>query len=317
MKRTVLVVLVAALVVLAGCSGASPGGQSGDGTTPGTDGGAGDGSTTSDGDTGTVRFYVSDQQMAIDDFRHLNVTITGITFHKADDGADGGESDEEDESGDGNETETNETAEPTATPTNATATNETNESDAGEGADDGGSGDGDDGADGGDGESDGESGSKIQVDVDSRTVDLTELKGENATLVEEYDLPSGKYTKVFLHVGAVEGILKDGTQVNVKLPSEKLHLNKGFTLEPNKTVSFVYDVSVVKAGKSGKYILKPVISESGPDQEIREVGDDGDEDEKAEDEAEGESEADEAENETETNETSTGDAGSPTPTATS
>jgi len=33
----------------------------------------------------------------------------------------------------------------------------------------------------------------------------------------------------------------------------------------------VYDVAVIKAGQSGKYILKPQIAESGEDQEFKEV----------------------------------------------
>ncbi len=37
------------------------------------------------------------------------------------------------------------------------------------------------------------------------------------------------------------------------------------------TTSFVYDVTVVKAGQSGQYILKPQIAESGADQEFEEV----------------------------------------------
>jgi hypothetical protein len=67
--------------------------------------------------------------------------------------------------------------------------------------------------------------------------------------------------------------------VNVKLPSEKLQLNKEFTVGNGEAVDFVFDITVKKAGNSGKYILQPVVSESGTsDQvEIRDVDADDDE----------------------------------------
>ncbi|MFB6176891.1 MAG: DUF4382 domain-containing protein, partial [Halobaculum sp.] len=60
---------VALLLVLAGCSS---------GVGPGT------GDTGDTGETGTINFYVSDQQNAIDQFEHLNVTVTEVTLVRAD-----------------------------------------------------------------------------------------------------------------------------------------------------------------------------------------------------------------------------------------
>jgi len=147
--------------------------------------------------TGTVNFYVSDQPGALEDFDHLNVTITEVTFVRAD----------------GNRT--------------------TKEADA--------------------------------------TVDLTQLDGANSSLVEQYELESGDYEKVFLSVGGIDGTLTNGDSAEVKLPSDRLQLNQNFTVGDGEDIDFVYDIMVTKAGGSGKYVIRPVASESGTDVEINEV----------------------------------------------
>ena len=63
---------------------------------------------------------------------------------------------------------------------------------------------------------------------------------------------------------------EEGEAVNVKLPSNKLQISKPFTIS-DSVVNFVYDITVVKAGKSNKYILKPQIARSGSDQKFNEV----------------------------------------------
>lgn len=113
-------------------------------------------------------------------------------------------------------------------------------------------------------------GNKTTYDANG-TYDLTELRGSNASLVATFDVPSGNYTKVFLHVAETEGTLKEGSNTTVKLPSERLQLNTNFTVGAGEAVDFVYDVQVTKAGNSGKYVLRPVVSESGTDVEIDEV----------------------------------------------
>jgi len=49
----------------------------------------------------------------------------------------------------------------------------------------------------------------------------------------------------------------------VKIPSEKLKLVKPFEVAAGESVSFVFDISVVKRGKNNGYNLLPVIGESG------------------------------------------------------
>jgi len=173
-SRTTATVVVVVLLALAGCSSGVPGG----------------------GETGTTNFYVSDQPSAIDDFAHLNVTVSQVTFVDRE----------------GNQTEK---------PANA-------------------------------------------------TLDLTQLRGANASLVDQYEIESGNYTKVFLDVSEVDATLTSGESADVKLPSEKLQLTQNFTVESGSSVDFVYDINVVERG-NGDYNLLPVASESGTDVEIDEV----------------------------------------------
>ena len=241
-RRTIQLVLVAALVAIAGCAG----GMGGD---PGTND---DGSMTdSSGGTGTAAFYVSDEPNAIDDFEHLNVTITKVGFKKTGNVTADATNETDGNVTDGNVTETdsdsagNEST--TETPTNETAENDSDDSAADE--------------------------QWIEREVNETTVDLTELKGANASMIDEFELPAGEYETVFVYVDDTEGILTDGTETRVKLPSEKLQLHTTFTIGNNESVDFVYDIAPHKAGKSGKYILKPVIAESGTgdDVEIHDV----------------------------------------------
>ncbi len=107
----------------------------------------------------------------------------------------------------------------------------------------------------------------------SRTFDLTKLQGDNATVVWDGLVASGNYTKVFIYVDNVDGILKNGDvageNVTVKLPSGKLQISKPFSVNltgESSMVDFVFDITIIKAGQSGKYILKPQIGESGANQ---------------------------------------------------
>src|SRR3972149_2267111 len=117
-------------------------------------------------------------------------------------------------------------------------------------------------------------------------VDLVPLDGLNATLVWTAALPVGTYNKAFIYVDNVEGALKPTTTttttptptptpVTVKLPSGKLQISKAFDIAAGNVTNFVYDITVHRAGQSGKYILTPQIAESGADQEFNEVDREG------------------------------------------
>lgn len=120
----------------------------------------------------------------------------------------------------------------------------------------------------------GESGNWLEFTPDITEVDLKPLVGSNALEIWSGNLTPGEYTKAFIYVSEVSGNLSEtlgGETANVKLPSGKLHISKPFVVSENAVTSFVYDITVVQAGKSGKYILKPQIAQSGADQKFSEV----------------------------------------------
>ncbi|MFC4405127.1 DUF4382 domain-containing protein [Haloarchaeobius iranensis] len=273
-STALLAIALAALLVTAGCLGGVAG--TGDGANTGDDADTGSDDTS-------VSFYVSDRPGAIDQFEHLNVTITSVGFHQADESGD--ETDEADEDADENETtaepedvnetateDVNETISQTETNTTTDAP-ETDSEDSSDGTDT----ESDDESDSDDAESDGdgeatEPGSEsegwVTHEVDNRTVDLTELQGANASRLADFNVSAGEYDRVFVHVSEVQGTLENGEQVDVKLPSDKLQINKQFTAESGSNLSFVFDIMVHEAGNSGQYILRPVVSESGTGDQV-------------------------------------------------
>ncbi|WP_435100866.1 DUF4382 domain-containing protein [Halarchaeum sp. P4] len=188
-RQSLLALAMVALVALAGCS-----------TAPGGDGG--------EAGTGTMTVYLSDQPGAIEDFEHLNVTVSSVGFHKVNASSGGNQS--------GNE-----------------------------------------------------SGEWIQKNV-TGTYDLTQLKGQNATNLTQLGLPNGTYNNVFIHVSEVNGTLTDGTHPDVKLPSNKLHVQANFTIGSGEEATFVYDVRVHETG-NGKYIIRPNAGESGANKPVTKV----------------------------------------------
>ena len=252
----------AALAALAGCSGAPDGGGGGG------YGGGGGTEAVDDGD-GTFRLLISDQPVAIDEFDRLDVTLSAARVFpaggEADDGERGSGADDEtatdgQEATDGTDDAAATTASPTATdPPDGTETDD-DDDDEDEEADEG------DEADG-----DGDRGFRT-LDLGGTTVDLTKVVGDRAVSVFEGGLPAGAYTKVELETTAVEGVV-DGEAVDVKLPSEKLQITKPFEVTAGGTLSFVFDITVVRKGNGG-YNLLPVVGESGVvgrDVEVEEV----------------------------------------------
>ncbi len=113
---------------------------------------------------------------------------------------------------------------------------------------------------------------KIEFKPEVQMVDLTDLQGNRAQEIWRGDIPEGESSKVFLEVSEVSGILlESGEEIEIKLPSGKLQISKPFRVESGEVTNFVYDLTVVKAGKSNQYILKPQIDQSGADQDFIKV----------------------------------------------
>jgi hypothetical protein len=112
----------------------------------------------------------------------------------------------------------------------------------------------------------------IEFVPETQQFDLTLLPNGKTQQLWQGNIPEGQYSTVVIYVSDVQGLLKaSGTSLNIKLPSNKLQITKGFEVGQNSTTSFVYDLTVVKAGndKNGKYLLKPQIDTSGATQSPR------------------------------------------------
>jgi hypothetical protein len=119
----------------------------------------------------------------------------------------------------------------------------------------------------------GESGKWLEFSPQESKVDLTKLQGANAQVIWSGNLDPGTYTKVFIFVDKVTGVLAaTNQQVDLKLPSGKLQMSVPFEVTGTSVTDFVYDVAVVAAGsgrkKPVKYILKLQISQSGTDKQL-------------------------------------------------
>ena len=96
---------------------------------------------------------------------------------------------------------------------------------------------------------------------------LLNFRNGEDTLLGGVDLPAGKVSQIRLILGDSNSIeLEDGSTVDLKTPSAQesgLKLNLDAELQPGIPYELVLDFdaarSIVKAGNSGKYLLKPVI----------------------------------------------------------
>lgn len=115
----------------------------------------------------------------------------------------------------------------------------------------------------------GDSGQWVEFEPEIAEVDLTLVQGDKTQEIWRGDVPEGQYTVVFIYVSDVSGVLKEtGQAVDVKLPSQKLHMSKTFLVTADMVTSFTYDVTVIAAGnaQSGiRYILQPLVGQSGAD----------------------------------------------------
>lgn len=108
------------------------------------------------------------------------------------------------------------------------------------------------------------------TDVNTGVYDLLELTGGTSVLLAENDLATGELEQIRLVLGDNNNLVIDGQEVALTTPSaqqsglkidlDDTELEAGFTYEI--ILDFDADKSIVKAGESSKYILKPVINAS-------------------------------------------------------
>jgi hypothetical protein len=117
------------------------------------------------------------------------------------------------------------------------------------------------------------SGKRLQFAPEAKTVDLTQLQGEQSQEIWRGDVPEGQYAHIVIYIDEVEGKLNStGEIINVRLPSNKLQISMSFGITTDTVTSFTFDITVVKAGNGGKYNLKPQIGASGTRQEQKPSG---------------------------------------------
>lgn len=116
--------------------------------------------------------------------------------------------------------------------------------------------------------------SKVNFDFAPMSIDLLALQGvTTSTLLDGETLPVGDYDEIRLKINADDDgeldsyiELSDGAQHELKIPSgtsSGLKIKGDLTITDNSTGNFTIDFdvrrSIVVAGNSGKYLLKPVL----------------------------------------------------------
>ena len=113
---------------------------------------------------------------------------------------------------------------------------------------------------------DGSSGKWIEFTPETREFDLSLLPGEKTLELWRGTIPEGDYSKVFIYVNRVTGVLLDsGETTDIKVPGNKLQMDLSFQVSSDSVTSFTYDMTIIDSGngkKGSNYHLKPQISES-------------------------------------------------------
>jgi hypothetical protein len=113
-------------------------------------------------------------------------------------------------------------------------------------------------------------GNWTSYDLHATTVDLTELRGANASLLHAVGVPSGEYTAVSVTVDGVNATLESGERADVRVPNDRLTVRTEFTVDGDDSTEFVVDAVVRERGDG--YVLVPNVEASGADVEIRSRG---------------------------------------------
>jgi hypothetical protein len=118
----------------------------------------------------------------------------------------------------------------------------------------------------GNNEENGSSWITLAHESEDQKINLLSLVGGNAAHLGEIEVPAGEISQIRLLLGDDNYIIQDGQRINLTTPSAqqsglKLKIDK--LLNPGISYDLIIDFdasrSIVKAGNSGQYILKPVL----------------------------------------------------------
>ncbi len=104
----------------------------------------------------------------------------------------------------------------------------------------------------------------FEFDLDEPvTVDLLQFSGGLRALLASEDVPAGRYSQLRFNIDRAWGVQTDGSNVDFRVPSGVLRIHEDLEVredaETKIIVDFDLDRSVVQAGQSGQWILKPVL----------------------------------------------------------
>ncbi|EOZ96552.1 hypothetical protein A33Q_2322 [Indibacter alkaliphilus LW1] len=106
----------------------------------------------------------------------------------------------------------------------------------------------------------------LDHESEERMVNLLSLVGNNEAYLGSVEVPAGRVSQIRLLLGDNNYIIKNGERIDLKTPSAqqsglKLQVNKEFESgrEYDLIIDFDAGRSIVRAGNSGNYILKPVL----------------------------------------------------------
>jgi len=171
--------------------------------------------------TGTLATAVTDQPGDIADFESCVVTIQGIWLKPAAEGTATDEDDGTDDADGGSDSEAVQTQ----------AAEDVDESDARE----------------------------YHEFDEPQEADLVQLQNGNTQLVDDREVEVGSYEFLQLDVSGVEGTLEGGGEAQVDTPGNApLQFKQAFEVRENQRTRFVADFTPVKRGRTDRYLLQPV-----------------------------------------------------------
>lgn len=104
----------------------------------------------------------------------------------------------------------------------------------------------------------------LEFTPDIATVDLTELQGDRFQEIWRGHVPTGQYARVRIHVGNVRGKLAaTGQTVDLNVPNDTVHMMIPFGVTGDMVTIYTFDITVVRTGDEGAYMLKLQLDKSG------------------------------------------------------
>jgi hypothetical protein len=107
--------------------------------------------------------------------------------------------------------------------------------------------------------------------------DLVELQDGNTQLVDDREVEVGSYEFLQLDVSGVEGTLEGGGEAQVDTPGNApLQFKQAFEVREDQRTRFVADFTPVKRGRTDRYLLQPVATNTEVSYEAEATATDGD-----------------------------------------